>query len=179
MADQIFNQFLLPNSRLAMPASLREIIDFINRYLPAGTAAEDIDFKVEIIVTELLTNALKHVKNAETLIRIYIDDNTLTIEKTDFGTPFNPNNFIEILTHPAGYKALLTKDDLNAMYAIVESDNMVRFVCEESDDSQSLNLDDVMEHFGLLIITKSAEEFTYHFDSASGLNTFNVRLKLS
>ncbi len=178
MADQIFNQFLLPNSRLSMPASLREIIDFINRHLPADVSAEDIDFKVDIIVTELLTNALKHVKNAETLIRVYIDERTVTIEKTDFGTPFNPNNFIEILKHPAGYKAMLTKDDLNTMYAVVESDNLVKFVCEDGSNGETPNLDDLMEHFGLLIITKSSEEFTYHFDSASGLNTFNVRIPL-
>lgn len=178
MADQIFNQFLLPNSRLAMAASLREIIDFINRHLPADVSAADIDFKVDIIVTELLTNALKHVKNAETLIRVYIDDKTLTIEKTDFGTPFNPNNFIEILKHPAGYKLMLTKDDLNAMYAVVEKENMVRFVSEDGADVDAPNLDDLMEHFGLLIITKSSSEFTYHFDPTSGLNTFNVIIPL-
>ncbi|MFD0749432.1 ATP-binding protein [Mucilaginibacter calamicampi] len=179
MPGRIFNQFVLPNIRESMISSLREIRAFIYEFLPADAASEQLGFKIEMVITELLTNALKHVKNAETCMRIYLDDNYLTIEKTDFGSQFNPENFADIFKQAPGYKKLLTYDELHSIYAVVEMNNTVRFTCEQNDNKKEVDINAINEHFGMVIISRSAEAFTYHYDIASGLNRFTVRMRLA
>lgn len=179
MSGKIFRQFVLPNKREAMIESLQEIRGFINEFLPAHAATEDLNFKVEIVITELLTNALKHVKNTESCMRIHLDDNYLSIEKTDFGTQFNPDNFAEIFKQQPGYKILLSYDELHSVYAVLEMNDTVRFICEQKRNRNRIDINGVAEHFGMIIISRAAEAFTYHYDTASGLNKFNVRMRLN
>jgi len=179
MSGKIFNQFVLPDTRELMIGSLQEIRRFINDFLPAHADSEEIGFKVEIVITELLTNTLKHVKDAETCLRIYLDDNYLTIEKTDFGTQFNPNNFADIFKQKPGYKILLSYDELHSIYAELEMNNTVRFICDTKKNRGKIDINNVGEHFGMIIISRAAEAFTYHYDTASGLNRFNVRMRLN
>ncbi len=179
MSGKMFRQFVLPNTRESMIESLMEIRAFINDFLPAHAANADLSFKVEMVMTELLTNALKHVKDAESFIRIYLDDNNLTIEKTDFGSQFNPNNFADIFKQAPGHKILLTHDDLNSVYAVLEMNYTVRFICEQEQNKNGIDISSVGEHFGMIIISRTAEAFTYHYDTASGLNRFNVRMSLN
>jgi anti-sigma regulatory factor (Ser/Thr protein kinase) len=179
MPGKMFRQFVLPNTRESMIGSLMEIRAFINEFLPAHAANADLSFKVEMVMTELLTNALKHVKDAETCIRIYLDDNYLSIEKTDFGSQFNPNNFADIFKQAPGHKILLTNDDLNSVYAVLEMNYTVRFICEQEKNKNGIDINGVGEHFGIIIICRAAEAFTYHYDTASGLNKFNVRMRLN
>jgi two-component sensor histidine kinase len=178
MSGKMFRQFVLPGISESMIESLQEIRAFIHEFLPAHAASADLSFKVEMVMTELLTNALKHVKDAETCIRIYLDDNYLTIEKTDFGSQFNPNNFADIFKQAPGYKTLLTHDDLNSVYAVLEMNYTVRFICEQ-ENKNGIDISGVGEHFGMVIISRAAEAFTYHYDTASGLNQFNVRMRLN
>jgi hypothetical protein len=179
MSGKMFRQFVLPNTRESMIESLIEIRAFINEFLPAHAANADLSFKVEIVMTELLTNALKHVTDAETCVRIYLDDSYLSIEKTDFGSQFNPNNFADIFKQAPGYKVLLTYDELNSVYAVLEMNDTVRFICEGKKNRNRIDVNGVGEHFGMIIISRAAEAFTYHYDTSSGLNRFNVRMKLS
>jgi two-component sensor histidine kinase len=179
MSGKMFRQFVLPNTRESMIESLIEIRAFINEFLPAHAANADLSFKVEIVMTELLTNALKHVTDAETCVRIYLDDSYLSIEKTDFGSQFNPNNFADIFKQVPGYKVLLTYDELNSVYAVLEMNDTVRFICEGKKNRNRIDVNGVGEHFGMIIISRAAEAFTYHYDTSSGLNRFNVRMKLS
>ncbi|MGY3212320.1 ATP-binding protein [Mucilaginibacter sp. HD30] len=179
MSGKMFRQFVLPNTRETMIGSLMEIRGFINEFLPAHAVNADLSFKMEMVMTELLTNALKHVTDAETCIRIYLDDNYLTIEKTDFGSQFNPQNFADIFKQEPGYKILLTHDDLNSVYAVLEMNDTVRFICEQKKSKTGIDINTIGEHFGMIIISRAAEAFTYHYDTASGLNRFNVRMCLS
>lgn len=160
-----------------MMSSLQQIRGFIKEFLPARID-EGFNYKVEMVITELLTNAIKHVKGSETSVRIYLDDNYLTIEKTDFGTQFNPDNFSDIFKQHPGYKILLTYDELHSVYAVLETNTTVRFICETKKNRNKININDVGEHFGMIIICKSAEAFTYHYDISSGLNRFSVRMRL-
>jgi len=179
MSGRIFNQFSVPNTKEAMVSSLQQIRSFISEFLPAHAVSEDLNYNVEIVITELLTNALKHVKDSETNIRIYLDDNYLTIEKADFGTQFNPDNFADIFKQTPGYKILLTYDELHSVYAELEMNNTVRFTCETKKNRNRIDINNIGEHFGMIIISRAAEAFTYHFDSASGLNRFNVKMRLN
>jgi anti-sigma regulatory factor (Ser/Thr protein kinase) len=131
---------------------------------------------MEMVITELLTNAIKHTGDTEIAVSISISNEYLIIEKSDHGNPFNPNDFLSQLTN-TGSKIQLSQDDLYSIYALIENDNQVRFTCEEN--KTALSFVDIMEHFGLLIITRAADEFTYRYDPATGLNTFRVQMLLN
>jgi anti-sigma regulatory factor (Ser/Thr protein kinase) len=153
MAQLASKQFLLPNTRQSIKPSVQEVLDFVINSLPAGINAEGISFKIEVIIIELLTNGIKHAGTIETFLDVTIND--------------------------VGHRELLTKDGLHSMYAVVESDTQIRFVCEEENGDEVLDVTNLMEHFGLLIITKSSDTFTYEYDVDTGLNTFSVIIDLN
>ncbi|MES2377173.1 MAG: hypothetical protein V4553_11370 [Bacteroidota bacterium] len=179
MAEPVSKQFLLPNTRQSIKASVQELLDFIVNHLPAQVNKEGISFKIEVILIELLTNGIKHAGTMETFLDITIDEKAINIDKKDFGNRYQPGNITSLLIHDPGYRELLTQDGLHSMYAVVESDTKIQFVCEEVNDDAVLEVSDLMEHFGLLIITKASDRFTYEYDIDMGLNTFSVWIDLA
>lgn len=175
MPGLIVHQFFLPNTQQSIVPSVKNILGFINSNLQKDNIADDVSFKAEVIIIELLTNSLKHAGNTETFIDVIIDKESILIKKKDFGNRFNPGNITPLLLKP-GYRAQLSKDDLHSMYAVVESADQIRFICEEINKDGPLAFNGIIEHFGLLIITKTADEFIYQYDNTLGLNCFNVRI---
>ena len=173
------NTFELPDATQSVQTSLRQILDFINKHLPQQTEASKIGFRAKFIVTELLTNALKHAGHTETSMRVTIDEKNITIKKMDYGKRFNPNNLASLLNRSPGFKVQLSSDVIHSIYAVVEKGCQVRFAYEENLTNAPLDISEIMEHFGMLIIIKAADEFTYQYDQSSGQNTFDVVLKLS
>jgi anti-sigma regulatory factor (Ser/Thr protein kinase) len=176
MLYPVVQQFSFQNARLSVMTSLREIIEFINGNLSRCGGRHNRHFDIEMVIIELLTNAIKHTGDTEISVNISISNEHLTIEKSDYGNPFNPNGFLSRLTN-TGSKVQISRDDLYSIYALIETDNQARFICEENNTA--LSFTDIIEHFGLLIITRSAEEFTYRYNPATGLNTFRVIMHLN
>jgi anti-sigma regulatory factor (Ser/Thr protein kinase) len=179
MAEPVSKQFLLPNTRQSIKASVQELLDFIVNNVAAHVNKDGISFKIEVILIELLTNGIKHAGTLETFLDITIDEHSINIDKKDFGNRYQPGNITSLLIHDVGYRELLTQDGLHSMYAIVESDTRLKFVCEEVHVDADLEVSDLMEHFGLLIITKASDRFTYEYDVDMGLNTFSVCIELT
>jgi len=159
--------------------SLKEILDFVNNNLPDNIAKVPVNFKVKVIVSELLNNAIKHAGDAETTFHIFIDDETIGIQKTDYGRRFNPNNLLSMPGTSPGTRIKISEDVIHKVYAIIENQSMIRFTCVEDTTVSFPDVLDIMEHFGLLIITKSADKFTYEYDYVTGLNKFSVILRLN
>lgn len=176
MANPVSKQFLLPNTRQSIKASVQELLDFIVNQLPAEIDRDSVSFKIEVILIELLTNGIKHAGTKETFLDITVDGSHINIDKKDFGNRYQPGNITSLLIHNPGHRELLTKDGLHSMYAVVESDTRIKFTCEEVNDDESLDVNDLMEHFGLLIITKASDNFTYEYNIDMGLNTFSVQI---
>jgi anti-sigma regulatory factor (Ser/Thr protein kinase) len=170
--------FKISNSTQSQFTSLRWILDFINSNLPRNCDAAEINFKLKSIITELLNNAIKHPGNVETALHILIDNEHIKIDKTDQGKRFNPNNLIPIPNEKSGYSVQLSSDALNSVYAYIETEEFIKFYSEDNNSTNPFDINEIDEHFGLLIISKSADEFTYHHDKQSGLNTFSINLKL-
>jgi anti-sigma regulatory factor (Ser/Thr protein kinase) len=165
-------KFVLSENQ-SLITSINQIFDFVQSSLPRYAISKSIDFKARFIITELLTNAIKHAGKTETCLKISIDCEYIRIEKTDFGNPFK---LPLTLNGSAESRVRLSGDSFHSMYAIAEG-SVVRFICEEYVQTDNPGINEIMEHFGLLIITKSADEFTYQYDNFSGLNTFIVLLK--
>lgn len=179
MQDQLSKKFELSVANEPLTKSLKQVLGFIGSLLPVYPEIEQILFKSKIVVTELLTNAIKHSGPSETMLRVVFNNTSeVTIEKTDFGNRFNPGNKISRLKTTGENIVQLSKDSMHSIYAVKEENNFIKFVCEDRSDDNTPNVNAIEEHFGLLIITKAADEFTYHYDEQSGLNTFTTVLKL-
>jgi len=169
-------EFFIPDTSASLVPILNEILEFVSKTLADSPNPEKALFKVKIIVTELLNNALKHVKNSKTFIRVSVDDNNIHVIKQDIGTRLVINDLYLCQKRAAGQKFQISNDSLNSLYAIIESECQLKFVCEESTNNE-IDYDNLMEHFGLLIITKTANDFTYTHNPETLLNTFDVLIE--
>jgi hypothetical protein len=179
MPDIRADKFLLEKNKGSLTTTLKEIIAFVNSNLPVNTSLENRIFKVKVVVTELLNNAIKHVKNSETTIHVLIDGENITIKKTDNGSRFRINKDLLFSDGMQGRKVQLCSDAFHSVYAIFESEDRIKFSCEDKSTNDLTDFKDLMEHFGLLIITKAAHLFTYEYDRRTGLNTFTVLIPIN
>lgn len=168
------HKFLVPNSESCIIVCLSEIIEFVERHLKYNPSSDYLIFKTKIIVAELLNNAIKHTKDAETFIEVSFDSKCINIIKTDFGAPFSKNSIIDFFKRPVGFKVQISKDDLHELYMVIENQNKIKFMCENTILSSEIDINNLLEHYGLLIMTKTADEFTYSYNEFTGLNTFNI-----
>ncbi|HTE00822.1 MAG TPA: hypothetical protein VK668_16130 [Mucilaginibacter sp.] len=170
-------QFEFNNSTDALISSLQHMLGYISDCMPANADSEDILFRCKVIITELLTNAIKHGGQDITLFDIEMNDHTLFIQKTDNGSPlYLINTHSHSTTDIDANKKLISADPLNSLYAAWEDESSIIFSCEESSIENFLSVEQVMEHFGILIITRSSDEFTYTYNKESHSNNFRVKI---
>lgn len=147
---------------------LKQVLEYVKNALPAKVNADNTLFKAKIITTELLTNAVKHSGSKSTVIDVKITNKILTITKTNYSDPLA----LIAKTNVTRDKAAITKDILHTLYAKFTAIDQVQFLYEENDIDDTSSINDIIEHFGLLIITKAADIFVYTYDHRAGSNTF-------
>jgi len=165
--------FDFDNSAEKLVSSLEYMLGYITSRIPAQADREDILFRSKVIITELLTNGIKHAGKDTTRFDIEIDSNQLVICKTDNGAPL----YLVNARQAAEDRKLISADPLNSLYAVWENENQIRFASEEGSLDDFLSFEQVMEHFGMLIITRSADEFTYTWDEDTSSNIFRVLIR--
>jgi hypothetical protein len=152
--------------------TLQQMLAFINDNLVANVPAINLLFKSKIILTELLTNALKHSFSRYTLVDITVEDNSIVITKSDYGMPLS----LIAYTNSTEEKIPITNDILHTLYAIPQGHDTIRFGCEESTMEDLEAIERIVEHFGLIIITKASDKFVYHYCEQTKANKFIVTL---
>jgi hypothetical protein len=152
--------------------ALKEILKYINDHLVENVPAISLLFKAKIILTELLTNALKHSFSRSTIINIEIEDNCINISKIDHGMPFS----LIVYAHSTEDRIPITNDILHTLYAKPDGQNSISFACEESTLDDLEEIERIVEHFGLIIITKAANKFVYKYDEDTKANVFTATL---
>lgn len=149
----------------------RHVLEELSAMLVQYHHDSDLLFKVKIIVTELLNNAVKHSGTQNTLLELHLDSSELIIRKTDSGKEFDLNSQL----YRRKTKVVLSSDAMHLLYARKEDDLRIRFYCEEYV-AESIDVKLLAEHMGLLIITKAADEFIYEYQKPN--NLFSVKIKL-
>jgi len=151
--------------RAEAPDKPEEINDFIKQLLSLINQHILLDKPVErnckLVLIELITNAIKHAVGFNNIIEIHINEEpVLKIRKIDSG----PNLKLDQLIS-GNEKALRN-------YSVQKQGNVFQFIFIDHRLEEELN--SFPEHFGLEIITKVAENFTYEYDVTSKLNVFTV-----
>ncbi|WP_158827174.1 hypothetical protein [Mucilaginibacter lacusdianchii] len=165
-------QFNFDNRTSSLTPLTQQVVNYLTGLLTPQQAASGILFKAKFIVTELLTNALKHSAVSNASLDIIITDTHLEIIKTDTGQPLPLINQTDL---PVDVKTAISQDFMHRLYAMPLSNGAISFFCEETSfDTPDIN--QINEHFGLLIITKTADEFMYWYDEP--VNVFCAKLVL-
>ena len=172
MPGLVEKNFSFNRSEQSLVTSLKQILDFVNEHTHHYKGASAIHFKAKIIITELLNNAIKHSGDTETTINVIIDNQKITVKKIDNGPRFEPDGLFTFSIR--GETITLSSDDLNSLYAVVQNDYTIKFICEENTDKQVVDPNSINEHFGLLIIARAADEFIYRYDDKTSSNIFQV-----
>lgn len=161
------------NNLYSMPANLlEEILLLIKTSVSDGVNIDELLFKSKFILTELLTNAIKHANANEVELSIEIANDFVRFKKQDKG---NQLVLPQTKHHDFENAIIVTTDIMHTLYAI-EKESATYFYCHENAVPVIDTNNDFPEHFGLLIITKAADEFSYHYDSQKHANTFTAKV---
>lgn len=157
-----------------MPASLlEEMLSLIKSNVTAGAGVNGLLFKSKFVLTELLTNAIKHANTDEVTLNIEITESLVRFIKTDHGTPMN---FPKVESESFKNAIIITADIMHTLYAVKQNGKLY-FHCHENSDTV-ITMNGFPEHFGLLIITKAADEFYYLYNEQNKVNTFAVSINI-
>jgi hypothetical protein len=179
MADRTVQHLMVfPNKAELIYPFLKDVIAFIERHAP--NKAHQLIFKTRVIVTELLTNSIKHTNTEPSGIELLIAPNTFTIKKIDTATPFRFKGAESPwpLSMPAGTVLTIHIDALNGLFAKVNSPYSLSFYAESYPVTEDL-LTDMSEHYGLIIICRASNSFAYQYNPQSRQNIFTVTIALT
>lgn len=176
-----YKQFTFSNREANSIAALDCILLFIGEEIKNSVNCKNILLRSKWIVTELFTNASKHSGDNVICFEIEIRDKVLQITKSDRGEPFSLLIDGERKSYPADFTEkdtyLLHEDDLSILYATV-TDNAFIFSAEDNIETTDITVQELNEHFGLAIITRSSDKFIYKYDSCTRTNFFTASLLL-
>jgi len=182
--SEIKRDFLFNNETSALFPVLNEIISFIRVHLPSRSHDGKISNCKQILI-ELLTNAVKHSGTKSTVLSVSIMDNKIEIGKSDTGRQFYLDNYTgwPPITWPIskryiGEKIRIYEDDISDLYAIIQNENQIVFELQEYPVQKLRSDSNLLEHYGLLILTKMSDEFIYAYDPAICSNLFKVVIAL-
>ena len=176
-SDQI--TIVFNSNREGIPGTLNLCLDHIRQKAGDSPLHGDLMAKIKWVLMELLTNAVKHSGERETVLKIGLTMDALILEKEDYGKPlvlvgqdkkkimWPLENMIRPVDFPIyhnGMDSLCVRTD--------ESGRAIFFIEELAELEMPALLSDTSEHFGLLIMTKASDEFAYEHEPDTGLNRF-------
>lgn len=163
---------------------LNQIISIIKEQIPAAKFTAGIEGKCKLILTELSTNALKHSSVSQSIFGLVIDEHRIQLSKSDTGKPLHLPRWKkrEALTWPLKEveteKIVVYEDDRCCLFGWLDSENTVAFYTEDHPINIPPAPKDLLEHFGLMILAKSSDDFIYQFDPVTKSNIFRVNINI-
>jgi anti-sigma regulatory factor (Ser/Thr protein kinase) len=180
-------EIIFSNNRHEIPGTLNLCLDHILENAGSSPLDEAIMSRVKWVITELLTNAVKHSGERETVLKIRINAASIVLIKEDYGKPLVLKGQdtakkiiwpLEKLVRPVDFP--IYHNGMDSLCVRTDEAGRAMFFIEQlAEMEMPALLSDTSEHFGLLIMTKASDEFTYEFDAASGLNRFVSTFKLT
>ncbi|RYY34546.1 MAG: hypothetical protein EOP46_13120, partial [Sphingobacteriaceae bacterium] len=121
-------EFVFLNAQPALISSVKQIVEHAQQCLKDAYYLDDTFFKIKSVATELLSNACKHAGTETVNFEINIDNDYISIKKTEKGHPFTAVAHRQL----RGEKKLLAYDIMHKLYAVNSVDNIIQFIAEDS-----------------------------------------------
>jgi anti-sigma regulatory factor (Ser/Thr protein kinase) len=165
--------------REEIPGTVGVCLDQIRKKTESGFIDDSLYSRVKWVIAELLTNAVKHSGQEESCLVINIGEESLMLEKEDFGKPLVLTGQdcrsimwpLENLALPIDFP--IYHNGMDSLFVRADQAGKATFFVEELPEMAMPGLlSDISEHFGLLIMTKASDAFTYEYDMLNGVNRF-------
>jgi anti-sigma regulatory factor (Ser/Thr protein kinase) len=168
---------IFPNRAEKIYPFLQDVISFIERHIPEK--AEQVAFSIRVIITELLTNGIKHSRHEPSGIELNISPDLLIIKKIDNGEPFQLKGpgMEWPLTDKVDNHVTIYADELNGLFAKIIAPYSLSFYAESYPTNDERFLD-ISEHYGLVIICRASNSFVYQYNPRSQQNIFTATINL-
>jgi len=169
-----------------IPGILNECLEHIRQKTQSAPPNEGTLSKIKWVVTEMLTNAIKHSGEEHCMLAVKVSDNRLILEKEDQGKPLSLTEQytgkstewpISDLSEPLEFQ--IYHNGIDSLIVRADDPNRAGFFIEQLEDTAMPDLiQDTSEHFGLMIMAKSADAFSYEYDQDSHTNRFTCVFQL-
>jgi anti-sigma regulatory factor (Ser/Thr protein kinase) len=178
--------FSFLNDKETLADALTTLLVGVTKLIQDYPNQESITQRSKWALTELLTNGVKHCKTSKTFFRLYVENDQLVIEKIDQGQLLTLTTLDGIFklswpqfTSYRGQEFNLQRNGSDSLQVLIDDNHQAIFRIEQVDDSDFFSsIENFSEHFGLLIITKSTDKFTYSYETHAGTNTFRCHFNL-
>ena len=148
---------------------LEEVTDAACELICKHTGADEYSnmlMKARWVLTELVTNVYKHGSETAAQLTLYIKEESLLFEVSDAGHVFKPSVLDDVTGEVPGEIKKVKLSDYGAFTVfMLAADNEVQFVAEEAHTA--LEVEELPEHYGMLIITNACSSFVYTYNKES------------
>jgi len=178
---EFHKEFAFTNNKGELALSVDKLLLFLEERLVYCNNYTHLISRSKWIITELLTNAYKHSSSPVIHFKVEIGQSTLFIKKIDQDEPFSITIDNRRKYFPLDFEEdrhILHKDDFTILYATLCTEDTLMFTVKDDVDITGKTVYGMGEHFGLIIITRSSDEFTYTYDSGTKTNIFSSKLNL-
>ncbi|TLV02601.1 sensor histidine kinase [Dyadobacter luticola] len=175
--------------------AISDTVSLCVAYIEGQIGQQDLELgvstRIKWVITEMLTNAIKHSAVEECLLTIRINDAQVFFEKKDSGKPLTLKNYASSgvadrgpITWPLQEEAFpqhfqVYHNGSESLTVLAESPNRVVFYIQEIESEEMpMLLLNTSEHFGLLILTKASDHFEYEYEPVTGINRFRSTFNL-
>jgi anti-sigma regulatory factor (Ser/Thr protein kinase) len=165
--------------REEIPGTVGACLDQIRKKTESLSVDDSVYARIKWVIAELLTNAVKHSGQEESCLVIKVGNEVVVLEKEDTGNPLvliaqDRRRImwpLESLAGPVDFP--IYHNGMDSLFVRTDQAGKAIFFVEELPEMEMPGLlSDTSEHFGLLIMTKSADEFTYEYDPINRINRF-------
>ncbi|MDB5126255.1 ATP-binding protein [Mucilaginibacter sp.] len=179
MPGSVSKKFVFNNNTDGLYPLVLAVIEYVRQNIQVD---ESTEFKLKMILVELLTNSLKHSGQDNTVLKIRTAGNKISIRKTDKGNGLAVRCGENLLEWPLPGRhhtdeiITIYSDSSAILKAKLHNNCCLRFFIEEVEETNPVNISSLAEHFGLMIITRACDTFDYEFDIDTCTNNFIIAL---
>jgi hypothetical protein len=179
--------FVFDNATVHLNSVLMSCLKYIDEKKEVLPVPVAIHPRIKWTITELLLNGTKHAGTSESNLILKLSEKNLVIQKEDSGNPLRlkVRRPAEELLWPIRNSLLQQEFEIyhngnDSLRVYTESNDTAIFRVTELDEFEmSQMLVNTAEHFGLMIITKSSDHFSYLYDRPTKRNIFTVAFEYS
>jgi anti-sigma regulatory factor (Ser/Thr protein kinase) len=173
--------FIFHHQAEGLASVVRSCVQYIEEQNELLGVPQDIHAKIKWIITELLINGIKHSGSEKSTLNFKFSDTGLVIEKEDEGSPLQltVNGGTQNLLWPLEKHLIhehfeVYRNGMDSLEVYTENEKAAIFKIREAEEEEMpILLINTSEHFGLMIIAKASDHFSYFMDS-SGKNIFHI-----
>jgi hypothetical protein len=179
-AYQLHKSFVYRHVSGDLPLMIQQCRHFLNTHSNRRLVSDAFFAKIQWTITELLLNGTKHSGVAESKLNIELHENGIAVVKEDAGNPLKLKVLESKLVWPiptdhVGQRFEVYQNGMDSLRIRTVSRDKVEFYVTELDDIQMPGLlSSTSEHFGLMIIAKASDVFSYCYDQRTGSNIFST-----